>query len=798
MSSWILPASAVAFWAGVLASGPARAWVPRVPPWIAIAVGLSALAAGWVAAPPMGRLPNALEEARLVAVPSPAAAAITASHADRRRAPGPAAALALAGLFALGAGWSGLHEVRLETSVLARIAPARVSGVGTFRTDPSSSAFGWSGVLDLGSIRWEGGAIEHPGSVWVGGDGRPPAAVRGDRVRVEGVVRRPENPGFADALHRLGVAVELDVAELQRLGGSTNPLVRAAQGTRVLVGRSIAALFPPREAGLLLGLALGDDSELDPGLERDFRATSLGHLLVVSGGNVAMVLAPVLGLTVALRLGSRSRFLVATGTVAFFVVLTGAEPSVLRAGVMATLALFGMLLGRPRSSASILAGAVLVLLVLDPRLVWSIGFQLSVVATAGMVALATPIAERLRFVPKPVAVAAGATLGAQVAVTPILLFHFHEVPGVTVLANLAAFPAVPPALLLGFAAAAIGLVWFPLGDLLAWLASLPLRYLELVADALGKAPVAHITSGGGIAVLVVGVAVVVGLGWWLRSGRAPPRRAVVAGAVALPVLVWSTALGTGPPAGLVVRFFDVGQGDAALVTSPGGANVLVDGGPDDQMVATELAALGVKRLDVVIATHPHADHIIGLPTVLSRVPVGLVLEPGCPDTSAIQAELDRAIASEGVPVRHPRMGDSFSVGDLRLDVLSPDRCWTNTESDANNDSLVVVVTFLEDTILFAGEPEEPAQEVLLEAEVSLVADVLKVPHHGAATSLPELFPAVDPQVAVVSVGPNDYGHPVPAIMDAIAETGAAIWRTDRRGDVVLRFDGPTPTVESDR
>src|SRR5205823_14008486 len=164
-------------------------------------------------------------------------------------------------------------------------------------------------------------------------------------------------------------------------------------------------------------------------------------------------LAPVLGLAVLMRLSARRRFLLGVGTVVFFVVLTGAEPSVLRAGVMAVLALVGVVLGRPRSTASLLGAAVLILLVADPSLVYDIGFQLSVAATAGMVALASPLAQRLRFLPKPIALAAGTTLAAQLGVSPVLLYQFHQVPEVTLLANVFAFPAVPAAMLLGLAAA---------------------------------------------------------------------------------------------------------------------------------------------------------------------------------------------------------------------------------------------------------------------------------------------------------------------------------------------------------
>jgi competence protein ComEC len=765
----LLALSAAAFGGGILLAGT----VERFPNWMPVALMVSGVLAG-----------------------------IGVMQASLRRSGRVRVALGMLLCFVLlGAGWGALHSLRVVRSPLARMVGRSVQAWGSLEGEPETERIGWTGSLRVRLV-----VPVHGGShgvtvrdrVWLQGDRGAPAVSPADEVLVRGTIHPLPPTEFGDYLRRLGYPAVLDVRRVEIAGPAKNRLIRAAWSVRSALSASIRRLFPAKEAGLLMGISLGDTSRLDPAIEEDFRATGLSHLTAVSGGNLVMFLAPILGVTLLVRLGRRGTFMVGSAATVFFVLLTGGQPSVLRAAAMSWITMTGVFLGRPRSPPAILGGAVLVLLAMDPRLAHTIGFQLSIAATAGMALLAGPLATRLRALPRWLALPAAATLSAQAGVTPLLLYHFGLVPTVTVLANVLAFPSVAPAMVLGLAAGSLGMVSITAGTMLATVARLPLGYLAGVAHWLARSPLPIVTSPGSqVLVLLAGIGAVIVATWWLRVNRKIPRPAVSILVVALAVFIWVGAVRAGPPALLTVTFFDVGQGDAALVRSPGGAAILVDAGPEEHALTRELAARGVRRLDLVVATHPHADHVAGLPSVLARFAVALVVDPGCEGDSPFHGDFRRAVRSAGVPLRHPRPGTVLIVGDVRVEVLGPDRCFVGTESDANNDSLVLRVSFGSSSVLFSGDAEQPAQEVLIEKRPQLLtADVLKVPHHGGDTSLSEFLGAVHARVAVVSVGPNRYGHPVPSVMAELSGLGMRVFRTDRSGDVTLQLRGDEVLIQS--
>lgn len=575
------------------------------------------------------------------------------------------------------------------------------------------------------------------------------------------------------------------------------PVDRAANAMRQ--GLVTAVGTRDIDAGALVaGLAVGDESLQTAALDEAMRSSGLSHLTAVSGGNVAIVVATVVALTTVCRLPLVVRVLTALAALGFFVVLVGHQPSVLRASVMGAVVLVALLIGGRRPGPSVLATAVLMLVLVSPDLARSWAFVLSVVATGALILLAPPLAAWLRDNrltarwPPVVQVALAVTLAAQLATLPVLLMMGASVGWVAVPANLLAMPVVPAVTVLGLAAAVVSPVLPGVALGLAVVAAWPAGWIAGVAHVASGLPGAQLPlppGPMGVAAVIVLAAALVGLRRW-RGRQGPLPRGLVAAACVLPALVgglWLVAPPGGrswPPTGWLLVACDVGQGSALVVRAGEGAGVLVDAGPDPDVVDRCLADAGITRLPVVLITHFHADHVDGLPGALAGRAVGQVL------TSPVREPVDRAQAVDdvlravGLEAVVVSAGDARRVGEVEWRTLWPRRV-IDAGSVPNNASLVLAVTVRGFEVLLTGDIEAEAQTAVAANLAGRAFDVVTVPHHGSPNQA-DLALGVSTSLALVSVGSgNPYGHPDADTLQAWSEAGALVARTDQDGDIAV-------------
>ncbi|WP_224277066.1 ComEC/Rec2 family competence protein [Nocardioides lacusdianchii] len=685
-------------------------------------------------------------------------------------------------------------------------ALAAVAGVATLQltlvaTSPLTALAEESAVVD---VRLE-----------LTSDVRVVAGRYGDLQVVQATVSRVEGRGTAWALTapvvvmagadwpRLPLGTTLETtARLVPGDGEEAALVRPTGEPRVVAGpdvwwdaaaavrRSVRAAVAGRDADareLVPALVVGDDGGLDPDLADDFRTTGLTHLLAVSGTNLTLVVGALLIL--GRWLGVRGRWLhvLAAVGIAGFVLTARAEPSVVRAAAMGTVALIGMgSNGRSRGTRG-LGVAVLALLLLWPRLAVTAGFALSVLATAGILLLAPVWRDALRrWTPRWVAEAVSVPLAAQVACTPVVAALSGQVSLVAVGANLLAAPAVAPATVLGLGGGLLGLVWAPLGVVVGAPAAWSAGWIITVARWGAAVPTAAIDWGTGpLALLALTLACLVSVPLAPRLLGNPASTLACTGLLVVVMLVRPPTPGW-PPEGWVLAACDVGQGDGLVLRAGERAAVVVDAGPDPAAMDACLDRLEVEEVPLLLLTHFHADHVEGVAGVLEGREVGVVEGTGLLDPVA---GVEAVEAAAGRDPDVAAYGGTRRFGDVVLQAVWPPPGAGRTdpsESAPNNASVVVLAEVGGLRVLLTGDVEPSAQAALARDVAGLQVDVLKVPHHGSRHQDLDWLTSLRARVALVSVGEdNDYGHPAPDVLAALDAAGAEVWRTDLAGDVVV-------------
>ncbi|WP_165368518.1 ComEC/Rec2 family competence protein [Serinicoccus sediminis] len=516
------------------------------------------------------------------------------------------------------------------------------------------------------------------------------------------------------------------------------------------------------------------------------------------GSNVAIVAGGVALLAARLGLPRCWRLPVVLLALLGFILLCRPEPSVLRAGVMGAVGLMALTRGRRRASLPTLGAAVIALLCIDPWLARSYGFALSTLATLGLVLWARPWGLAMaRAVPRWArlpARAAAVPLAAQVICAPVIVLLQGTVTTVAVLANLLAAPLVPPTTVLGVVSALLAPLSVRLATAVAWLAAVPAWVIGRIARVCSRLPGGTLEWWDGVlgawALAAVTLALLLSWGWWSRQVRRRPW--VTASAVGA-LLVWVAplpGLSGWPPAGWVAVGCDVGQGDAFVLPTGPGRAVVVDTGPDPQAMAACLRSLDVRRVDLLVLTHFHSDHVGGLSAVLSSTEVAQVLVTPVQDPAESAAAVTAQVGAAGIPLRQARTGDRWTWGTTSVTVLWPPERPPVGGSAANNASIVLDAQVSGTSVLLTGDVEPESARMVRRVTAGRDYDVLKVAHHGSAAQDEQLVLQARPEIALIGVGAdNDFGHPAPSALSLLSEAGAVVLRTDLHGDIAVVRDG---------
>jgi competence protein ComEC len=575
------------------------------------------------------------------------------------------------------------------------------------------------------------------------------------------------------------------------------------------VVKTIRTVMKGDEANFLIGLLLGDRTDLSEKIKSAFMNTGTIHVLAVSGSHVVLVAEIIFIVVGLLRFSRTPKILIAIVVLIYYMFLTGSTPSVVRATLMIIIFYLGKLFQERTDVYNVLGLSAIIILLLEPKQLFDVGFQLSFSAVFSIVYFYPKLNALIPKIPEPleefkiitwVWQLFAVSLAAQIGTLPFTAFYFEKISIVSLFANLIVVPLVGLIVTIGLGGALLGILsmWIAssfseVNDLLAVFTLNFVKWAEQVPYAIVN------TATFGLKETIIYSLLI---GFIFNVGNKPLQKKIIfASFIIVNVLLFSS-LNQSSENNLRITFLDVGQGDGAVIQFPTGEVIIVDAGPrtnefdaGEKTVAPFLRRNGISTIDAIITTHPHADHLGGVPYLMQNFSVKKVIDAGQLMQSKLFFEYNALNRKENHLIE--KAGMIFPTENARLYFLHPSKQFididsSNGYSDLNESSLVFKLQYGNTSFLFSGDAEIEAEEHIAGIYHDFLdSDVLKAGHHGSSTSSSEYFiKAVQPQEVVVSVAKfNKFRHPSKRVIERFHTFGANVYRTDVEGAVIIESDG---------
>lgn len=629
----------------------------------------------------------------------------------------------------------------------------------------------------------------------------------GKRVGVYGVILEPQkrrNPKMFDYQMYLktkkiyailyGQTTKVNIIR----DGDISFVIKGANRIKNNIVYIVLNTLPKKEGNILLGILLGDKDGLDIDVYKTFKRVGIVHILAVSGLHVGILYMFLNKLLKGFPLGARTFIILAIFY--FYVIITGCASSVLRATLMATILICAPLLNRRYDSLSTISTVALLLLIINPMVFINVGFQFSFIATLFIILLYKKILIKLTFMPEFLGRIFAVFMAAQIGMIPVVAYHFNYISLGALIVNIPIVIIVSLIVQLGLIMIMLGFISLPFAAILGHIVFYLIKIVTLLSKCIASMYFCTIEVISP-SIFFICIYYILFLLFMFDENKTygkyfSKKQGIV---ITISVYMIITFLVYIIPNKLEITFVDVGQGDCIYIQTPKGKNILIDGGGSHQktkdvgedIVVPYLRKNGISKIDLMILSHIHRDHIGGLLCVLDHLKVNTLMI----GTEYYQSEdldsMKEKCINQKTKICHVKKDDTINIDEhIYIKILHPSKqLITGTRDDTNNNCLVALMVYKDKHILFTGDIEEEAEREILKNYKNLSVDVLKVAHHGSRFSSTDNFiKSIKPKIGIVQVGKNNFGHPDKEVLNRFKNNGTYLFRNDKNGAVIVTID----------